>query len=206
LGATETFALKVHKLTADDPRMVDTYNRQSKKELRKHRVTERLTALSTIPQALWSEKHTREFDVIHQLNDDIRRKIVDKIRPLRMGNLPWSPQLQRHFDKIELMKMVVRKRQGVRTSMSKIRRLMARTGEWHAIKVNLQGAEDLLDEAFKEYKDAREHVPELRDNHLDELDKAKAEKNKTMQVKEKKQRKEIEQQRKLSRVVKNLRN
>jgi hypothetical protein len=75
---------------------------------------------------------------------------------------------------------------------------MARTGEWQAIKATLQGATNLLGEMFQEYKDTREHAPLLRDDHLDELDKAKANKNKTTQEKEKKQGKEIEQQRKLS--------
>jgi hypothetical protein len=123
-----------------------------------------------------------------------------------MGNVPWSPPLQRHFDKIELLKLVIKKRKGVRTSMTKIRRLMAVTGDWEVMKVNLAEAQDLLGSAFQSYKEAKKHAPAWRDEHLDELDKAKAAKNKSTQEKEKKQRKEIERQQKLSRVVQALRN
>jgi hypothetical protein len=121
-----------------------------------------------------------------------------------MGNVPWSPKLQRFYDRIELMKMIMQKRLGVQTSMTKIRCLMCITGAWNALKANLQTAKHLLNDSFKSYKEARLLTPEWHKNHLDALDKAKAEKNKSTQEKERKQRKEIECQRELSRKIKKL--
>jgi chromatin segregation and condensation protein Rec8/ScpA/Scc1 (kleisin family) len=103
------------------------------------------------------------------------------------------------------MKMIIQKRLGVRTSMTKIRRLMRITGAWNALKASLQSAKQLLNESFKSYKEAKLLAPEWREDHLDALDKAKAEKNKSTQEKERKQWKEIERQRELSRKIKKLR-
>jgi arginine deiminase len=89
--------------------------------------------------------------------------------------------------------------------MTKIRRLARITGDWQALKVDLQGAKQLLGDTFTQYKEAKKSAPEWREDHLDELDKAKALKNTTTQAKEKKQRKEIERQRQLSRKIKHLR-
>ena len=122
-----------------------------------------------------------------------------------MGNLAWSPKLQRFYDKIELLKMIVRKKEGLRSSMTKIRRLVRITGAWNALKADLQGAKTMLGEAFQSYKEARTQAPEWREEHLDELDQAKAIKNKSSQQKERQKRKEIERQRKLSKKVKHLR-
>ncbi len=49
LGAeVETIAIQIHKLKADDPRMVNKYIQLSKKAFKKCQVTERLTAPSLI--------------------------------------------------------------------------------------------------------------------------------------------------------------
>jgi hypothetical protein len=90
--------------------------------------------------------------------------------------------------------------------MTKIRRLARIIGEWHAIKVDLEGVQKLLSNTFKQYKAAIPHTKKWREDHVDELDRVRAEKKNIPQRKEKQQRKEIERMRNLSQKVKGLRN
>jgi hypothetical protein len=137
---------------------------------------------------LWTDENVKEYNILHKNSTDTRKTIVENLRTLKMGNLAWSPKLQRFYDKIELLKMIVRKKEGLRSSMTKIRRLVRITGAWNALKADLQGAKTMLGEAFQSYKEARTQAPEWRGEHLDELDKAKAIKNKSLQQKERKKR------------------
>jgi hypothetical protein len=62
----ETIAPKIHKLTTDDPRLVDKYNRLAKKELQKVFTKERLTTLSLIKPELWTDENVTEYNALHQ--------------------------------------------------------------------------------------------------------------------------------------------
>ena len=181
---TSPIVFKINKLKADDPRLVNKYNSQSKKELATHKAKERLITLLQVPKHKWNDDYLEEFNTIHGINVDVRKRVAENLRKVCLGNLPWSPQFQRFYDRIELMKLVVNKRKGVRASMTKIRRLAKVTGEWQALTVDLQGAKQLLNEAFKAYKQARKQAPAWRETHLDALDRAKAEKNNSTQKKE----------------------
>jgi hypothetical protein len=196
----------INRMKASDPQLVKKYNEQARKALRKHAVTQQLQLLSSTSRTQWTAENTAQFNRLQLLNTEIRKNIGASIRKVCLGNLPWSPRLQRYFDKIELMKLIVRKRQGVQTSMSKIRRLMRITGAWNVLKIDLDASERLLNDAFSEYKAARGSAPDWRDTHVDALDQALAEKNSTTPATEKKKRREIERQRKLSRKIKFLRN
>ena len=52
------------------------------------------------------------------------------------------------------MKLIVRKRLGIQTSLTKIRQLSQLTGARHALKVDLNTAQQLLNQAFQDYKEA----------------------------------------------------
>ena len=108
-GRTENIITPIHKLKSDDPRMVNKYNRLSKKELSGHRMKEKLTKLASIPRHKWDDDNTGAYNKLHRINNDVHQKIASNIRTLCMGNIPWSPKLKKHFDQIELWKMIVRK-------------------------------------------------------------------------------------------------
>jgi hypothetical protein len=124
LGAKRApLVFNVKKLKADDPRLVSKYNKKSKQALAKQQGKHKLLALSAIPRRNWNDTHTAEFDALHRINNEVQKEIVENLRKVCLGNLPWSPQFQRFYDKIELMKLLVSKPKGVRSSMTKIRRL-----------------------------------------------------------------------------------
>ncbi len=160
----------INRMKADDPRLVSKYNQLSLKALNPIRVKEQLQALSVVPRSLWQDDNKDKYNELLQITTAVRKEIGANIRHVRLGNVPWSPQLQRFYDRIELMKMLIQKRLGVRTSMTKIRRLLRVTGAWNALKANLQTAKTLLNDAFKSYKEAKLLAPEWRENHLDALD------------------------------------
>jgi hypothetical protein len=123
LGPQEDHTVpKINRMKASDPRLVKKYNDLSKKALLEHQVPQQLKALAKIPRHQWTEEATDQFNQLQRINTEVRKQIGASIRKVFLGHFPWSPPLQRFYDKIELMKLIVRKRQGVRTSMTKIRR------------------------------------------------------------------------------------
>ena len=68
------------------------------------------------------------FDVVHQQAYEVRRRAEKECRKLKMGAVPWSPQLKILWEKLYLWKLLLKGFQGCRTSSRKILRLLKRTG------------------------------------------------------------------------------
>jgi hypothetical protein len=193
------------KLKANDPRLVNTYNKRATKAVKKTGLDAQLSELYTKSLSGWNPTLQEEFNRIHSESNDVRKTVEAKLRKLFMGGVPWSPKLQIYRDTIELWHMVVNKRKRIKVSVKRIRRFMSKTGLWQALEYNLEGASMFLTEAYHEYSEAKKKAQLWRDDHLDSLDAARAKKNNSTPVKERKARKHIERQRKQARNVKRIR-
>jgi hypothetical protein len=146
-----------------------------------------------------------QYDARDQEDRAIRDKVESGIRKLNMGGIPWSPKLQPYRDTIELWKMIIRKRKGLKISVKRIRRFMSKTRIRDALSSDLEQAEILLKEAGKAYKEARKSAGVWRNDFLDNLAKAKAEKKRTETAKELKSLVQVEKQRRQARNIKRMR-
>jgi hypothetical protein len=127
------------------------------------------------------------------------------IRKLHMGGVPWSPQLQIYRQTIELWQMIRRKRKGMKISLKRIRRFMKKTRIRDALSNNLGQTEQLLAQAYCSYRTARKHAQLWRNNFLESLAKAKADKLGTQVETELKSLIQIEKQRRQARNIKRMR-
>ena len=193
------------KLKANDPRLVNKYNKRATKEVRKTGIDTQLSELHQKSSSEWNQTLEDEYNRIHADSIDIRKTAEIKLRKLFMGAAPWSPKFQVYRDTIELWNLIVNKRKGIKVSVKRIRRFMSKTGLRHALEYNLEGATMFLNKAYDSYKEAKSKAPLWREDHLDSLDAARAQKNKSTPAKERKSRKHIERQRKQARNVKRIR-
>jgi hypothetical protein len=84
--------------------------------------------------------HHKEYETITHLDDCARKDANKKCRKLRMGALKFSDYLKIARGTIYLWDLLLRKRNGIRASTKKIRRLMRLTGNMtafeHSISTN----------------------------------------------------------------------
>jgi hypothetical protein len=161
LGAkTVSIVMKINKLKPDDPWLVETYNtRGAKKELAKHQVKQRLiTTLANIP----NDKKWNAMTISNNLTPKCKNGCRKNMEKMCISNVPWSPQFQGFFDRIELMKILVR-RQGCKrsSSMTKCWQLARITGDWHALKGQPARRATAFGRcAFKQCKETKKKAPE----------------------------------------------
>ena len=164
------------KLKVGHPRLVEKYNNEVFKALQKYKLIEKLERLATQSKECWSQEMEDEYNCIYESQVDIRKKVEQKLRKLKTGGRPWSPRLQRYRDTIEVWSLILKKRKKIHTYSSVIRRLIHKLGLQEALKLTLNEVEQKLEEARKDYWEARKHAVKWRENFLDKLAQDVAEK------------------------------
>lgn len=165
------------KTQGKDPRMTKKYCQQVSKLLMKENIPSKLADVEYIAvNNGWNKVLEDEYNFLHKRNIEIRRQVENKIRKFKMGAIPWSPKLQGFRDKITLWNMVYKKRCGIKTSTKKIRKLMKKTKEWQALKLNYDEVREKLGNSFNEYRKAKKDADYWKDDFIHDLAKAIADK------------------------------
>jgi hypothetical protein len=202
----EIAKIQPKRLKTSDPRIIKKYNLRVKKVMRDTGFRKRYEALKEqTERGKWNDEMIEQYNARDKEDPSIRDSVEQGIRKLNMGGVQWSPKLQSYRDTIELWKMIQRKRKGVKISVKIIRRFMAKTRIRDALSNDLEQTEMLLDTAHKSYKDARKLAATWRNEFLESLAEAKAEKNGTSMEKELKSLVQIEKQRRQARSIKRMR-
>jgi hypothetical protein len=205
-SSPEIAKIKPKRLKTSDPRLVKKHNIQVKRAMRDTGFRKRYETFKVrTEQEEMSDELIEQYNALDIENQELRDKIQSRIRKLNMGGVPWSPKLQPYRDTIELWKMIRRKRKGIKISVKRIRRFMAKTGVHDALENDLEQVEIYLKVAEKDYKVAKKSAALWRNDFLDELAKAKADKKGTEPEKELKSLKQVEKQRRQARNIKRMR-
>ena len=86
----------IRRLNNRNPKLVERYNTQLKKAYQTHHLPEALEALEIRATTEgWSSTLEDEYNRINDEQYSIRKKIKAKIHHLPMGQIPWSPCLQK---------------------------------------------------------------------------------------------------------------
>ena len=133
--------------------MVSRYNQSVKTQLKQKGIIQSLSTLYQLSLESWNQQMEQQYNTLYLQQLLVRQNVEKHIRKLKTGGIPWSPRLQLYRDKIELWEMVVKKRRHVRTSTSKIKRLMKKTMTPDALRTPLDHAVSARDKAYKEYKE-----------------------------------------------------
>ena len=124
------------RLTLKDPRVVKKYNKLLNNAYATHRLPQR---------ALQLQQQLPTFDIIAQqeyeklaeLDFQCRQYAERRCRKLHMGKVPFSENLRKADDVVQLWMLLKKKRTGLRVSIKKIRRLMRSAQQPEALERSL---------------------------------------------------------------------
>jgi hypothetical protein len=154
LSSTPLVSQGARRLNTKNPRLVEKYVQQLRKQLVHSGLAKRLFSLELCAtQQGWSTSLQDDYDDIQAVHLKLRRQVELKL--CKMGGIPWSPKLQGFRNAIELWSMILRKRKGIKVSNTRIRRFMAKTVIWNAFSADEVGAEMNVKMAHRLYRAAK---------------------------------------------------
>jgi hypothetical protein len=163
------------RLTLTDPRVIKKYNKILRQEHTRQRLDQRAFALQeSIPQGL-TLQHQQEYETLAHLDLCARRHANKKCRKLRMGALEYSDTMKITRGAIDLWDLMARKRNGMKSSTKKIRRLMRLTGENTGLQETLPAIISKQKLAMKAYRKLKKQAAKERESFGKRLIKARAE-------------------------------
>jgi hypothetical protein len=194
------------RLTCAVPSRVESYNLQVKSALKKAGLIKRLDKIFLAAKDTWTPALQLGYDAIHNSQNIIRKLIESKLRKLRSGGKPWSPQLQEYRDKILLWSLIFKRKSGQKIATSIIKRAMKKTEYRDLQSITLLEATNQKNRSYAEYKIAKKNAEIWRDDFLVMLAKQRSERDKsTTEDIELKKLNTINLQQKIGRNVKRMR-
>ncbi len=167
----------IRKLLSDHPKLAEIYIKEVTKQVRANKLDQQLADVADEAEASgWNDLLEESFNDIHRHLANIRHQVEGNLRKIYHGKVPWSPQLSKLRQQIELWNMIVKKRRGLRVSTKRIGRFMRKTGEHAALEIDLTEAIRRQQLAYKEYRTNKSHAPKWREDFMVSLATAKAKK------------------------------
>ena len=193
-----------NRLTLADPRVIRKYNKVVRQEHTRLRLKQRAFAIQTaIPNGL-EERHWREYEKLAHLDFCARKHASKKCRKLKMGAIPFSDNVAVVRGAVDMWSLLQRKREGIKASTKKIRRLMKLTDEMTAFSYSLPEIKQKRKEAMSKWKKLKKNAGTLRAQFGKKLIKARAKERKTTVAVQEKQLKQAFGQRSLAKRVKRI--
>jgi hypothetical protein len=143
---------RARRLHCKDPRIVDNYVRSYRKYILKNNLPGKVRRLKDKASYPLSEADQRYFEDL----DDLRCKGVQqaekKCRKLRMGQVPFSPQLQQASRIIDVWVLIRKKAKGLKTSSRLLQRAIKKLSlPKDSQGLPLEDIEQKLKLAYQEY-------------------------------------------------------
>lgn len=169
---------EARRLQCHDPRLVTKYNSKVLSLYGENQpfldFTQQLEAMDS---AQVTSSVVRRYNEFNTWRSDVLLQAEQQCRQLRMGGVPFSPQVTTAMLTIEFWKYALNRRTGGKYSVRYFQRLERDVGvayhDW--VSLSLHDLKDKLSEAYRNYgkvkMDAREH----RNSFLEELAMAQAE-------------------------------
>jgi hypothetical protein len=160
------------KLT--DPRIVKWYTGVWSHFILEHNLLERAYQVQHTCTYPLAPKLQREWDAIDALRKEGVMLADKKCRKLHTGAVPWSPDIQRAREHVEIWGLVLKKKLGRHISSSLLQRGMLKLRISDRIRdISLEKAIQHKRAALKEYRDLKKSSWHLQQAHLEELAAAK---------------------------------
>ena len=163
------------RLAGKDPRVRKAYHNKVMKYYKKDGIfadNDRLTKLSQ--EGAPPEAIQKAYESLFRKNQQCREAAAKRCRKKKMGQVPWSPALRKIRQEMILWALVVRKKQDLRMSSTKIRLYMKKLGITDAFQITLCEAQRRMDGSRVKWKAAKPQAAGWRKDHLEGLAEALA--------------------------------
>ena len=165
-----TKSFPVRRLNTIDGRCIKRYLRSAEEGYQEFDIPHRLSRLAedfNVQGGVLTSVQQNSFDLIHSQAYMIRRKAEKNCRKVRKGGVPWSPLMQKKWDRLRLLDLLIKGHLGLRTSSRKIRRLLKKTKLPDLWKSPLELLQRQLEEEWKKYKALKAtRAQTFRTNHI----------------------------------------
>ena len=168
---------QARRLKCDDPRIRKKWTQAMHKFVREHNLYKRIKRIEDNMNIPLSPESIREFSSILALRKQGMDHADKVCRHLKMGQVPYSPEIKRMALKLTLWKAVKTKKLGCKYSQSKLRRLEKQTGISNSLHTPLHIVEMKIRSAQMEYNKVKKEAKELRYKFLEAKAAAMAEEN-----------------------------
>ena len=168
LKPTKSPRYAARRLKTNDPRVVKKYVKVLREELALANFDYRSQQLLLHTTSSLTEQQKQEYETLDKIRENAAMKAEAECRKLKMGNVHWSPELQRARDRITYFNLSRRKFRGRKVSTYILYRLAKKTG-CNAIGRDEKDLTEQLDKAFTFYKTLKKQSYKLREDYLDGL-------------------------------------
>jgi hypothetical protein len=157
---------QARRLKCNDPKTQGNWTRLYMNALRKHDAIQRAYRLQEQLTQPLSEEHIMEYEKLRQIRKDARSHADKKCRKLRMGGVPYSVELNKARQTIELWKSIISWKRGRKVNSKYIRRLEKKVGLQGSRRVTMNEAKAANALAYTVYWDIKRKAQELRTTFL----------------------------------------
>ena len=168
-------SVKARRLKTNDPRITKRYNKILKAYFRKYNLGSRVTLLQDKIKHPLEEEDANEFERLDNIRMQGMVYAERRCRKLKMGAIPWTPELSRIRNAIEVWQLVRKRMKGYQISARTIirKKAKARMSEVET-NVPLSFVNSQLRIHFKQYKEYLMNAAEKRQGFQDQLAQARA--------------------------------
>jgi Reverse transcriptase (RNA-dependent DNA polymerase) len=168
-NAPKLWKPQTRRLKCNDPNIVSTFNKLRKEYLQKHRGFDLYNEISSSITAMEDKEWEDKIEALDELRTASMIYAEKKCRRIRMGSVPWSPELQAVMNRISYL-------QRCRMKYINGRRIRSRTLKESFDKTDYDKSFSSPDEIikqlkleFKTYKELKNQAEKLRVNFLEQL-------------------------------------
>jgi hypothetical protein len=149
------------RLKLQDPRVVNKYVSVLTETLQSNNVLSRLKTLQQSIQESLTDAELHEYNALDDLRLKAIKKADRKCRHLRMGQVPYSPQLVMAWNKLKAWQLLLKKRKGRRVNSRYLQRSLKKAGikDWTLLPVE-EVVENLADAGIT-YRRLKKEAPNL---------------------------------------------
>jgi hypothetical protein len=201
-GLPKTPIWQPQRLTLQDPRVVQKYVTTLTEFLQQRGFLKKLQKLQTEMNEIPSADQIRQYNAL-----DFTRlqgiKLADKkCRHIKMGQVPFSPQLVTVWKKLNAWQLLLKKFKGFRVNSRYLWRTLKAAGITDISLLTVQEVEENIAESRIQYRRLKKVAPNLRSTWLEEIANARAVQGKTEIAQELRNLITREQQRQAARAIK----
>ena len=188
---------QARRLKSDNPIVRKNWTRLYTTFVKSHKLDGKIFKLEseiTMGKEMTIEQQERYDDILTKRHEGIQ--YADKrCRKLKMGGVPFSPDLKKAGQAIEMWRGILTKKLGAKYSMTKIRRLAKHLDQKNIFQYSIEEVRNKSKEAVTKYKETKKRAQEMRRKFMTEQINVIAEESNNTRETIRKQLYEREQQR-----------
>ena len=171
MGAEEYIVqrLQARRLISTNPLVTEKFNRLFNEQLQRNHIHEQIDELYSTFTVPMTDAYIAKYEKIDRIQVSAFQYANKRCRKLRCGDVPSSDTLNHFGCHIKLWTNVIRKKLGCKVSSKYIRRIANECGIDDPMSVSIELAREWRAQAWRDYDNAKEDAPALRDAYIDRM-------------------------------------